>query len=314
MDLDCNSLTLIEKYCIDAYTATAYLYVNVFLQNIDTINTYKIFDSNILAKYLYFILKRSNIRNSNNINLNTLKQFKKNINNELDINNIDWFRYLMYEYAIILYNAILKCPKYDKPFVVYRGSLIHYLQSEPNKYYYLTTFTSTSSEFRTANSFSKSRNKTGVIYNFILKPGISFININDIESEILLNPYQKYVYITKENNIYYYYIMPSTIHIPDDYNNFMQFKNNIINKSDTQIGGKMNRYSFNKHTKKNKHYNIIKINRTRKNYQIQKENQKISRERFRERMNLPIGTSSVGFPLTDEMKRDIENIKRMFNL
>jgi hypothetical protein len=42
---------------------------------------------------------------------------------------------------------------------------------------------------------------------------------------------------------------------------------------------------------------------------IKKEKERIAREHFKARMNLPIGTSPYGVPLTDEM---IENA-RLFN-
>ena len=311
MDLECDSLTTIEKYSIDAYTVTAYYYVNLFLQGNDTINTYKSFDSSILAKYLYFILKNSNINNSDNININTLRQFRKDINNEVDRGHIKWFRFLMYKYTFLLYNAISKCPKSDIPFTVYRGSLTHYLKEDPNTYFYLNTFTSTSSELRTANSFSKLRNRnSGIIYNFIIRPNTSCIHIEDIEDEILINPYQRYLYIGKEHNIYYYYILASDISISDNYNSFIQFKSSVLNKSETISGGKMDTYHINKHTRRNKLY----LNKTRKNHEIRRERERLARERFRERMNLPIGTSSVGFPITEEIRLEIEEIKRMFNL
>jgi hypothetical protein len=309
---ECNSLTPIEKYCIDAYTATAYHYVNRFLQDRDTIDIYKSFNSSILAKYLYFILKRSNINNSNNINSNTLTLFKKEINIQLDNDNVEWFRFLMYKYTFLLYNAIYKCPKGNIPFTVYRGTISHYLREDPNKYFYLNTFTSTSSDFRTANSFSKARNKSsGIIYNFIVRSNTSFIHIEDIEDEILINPYQLYRYIRKEGNIYYYYIIPSTINIPNEYNQFMEFKSEILDKSETISGGKMETYTIQKETRK---HNKVKHNKTRKNLEIRRERERLARERFRERMNMPIGTSSKYVLPTKEMEEEFNQIKKMFNL
>jgi hypothetical protein len=70
-------------------------------------------------------------------------------------------------------------------------------------------------------------------------------------------------------------------------------------------------YTIQKETMK---HNKVKHNRTRKNLEIRRERERLARERFRERMNMPIGTSSVGFPLTDEMKLEIDIIKKMFNL
>ncbi len=73
----------------------------------------------------------------------------------------------------------------------------------------------------------------------------------------------------------------------------------------------METYIVQKETRKN---NRVTFNKTRKNHEIRKERERLSRERFRERMNMPIGTSSVGFPLTDEMKLEIDTIKKTFNL
>ena len=78
----------------------------------------------------------------------------------------------MYKYTFLLYNAIYKCPKSDIPFTVYRGTISHYLREEPNKYFYLNTFTSTSSDFRTANSLKNGIKHLGLyiilLYDLIL--------------------------------------------------------------------------------------------------------------------------------------------------
>jgi hypothetical protein len=73
----------------------------------------------------------------------------------------------------------------------------------------------------------------------------------------------------------------------------------------------MDTYQINKYTRKN-YSTSIKYNKTLKNNKIKKEHKVLARERFKERMNLPIGTSSIGFPLTDQMKIEIEKIKHMF--
>ena len=69
-------------------------------------------------------------------------------------------------------------------------------------------------------------------------------------------------------------------------------------------------YQIDKYTRRNKLY----LNKTRKNHEIRRERERLARERFRERMHLPIGTSSVGFKGTKEMDDRVMEIKRMFNL
>jgi hypothetical protein len=183
------------------------------------------------------------------------------------------------------------------------------LKEDPTRYYYLNTFTSTSSVLRTANSFSKSRGKnSGVIYNFLVRHDTQCIYIDDIENEILINPYQLYRYIKKKDNIHYYYILPSNMNIPSEYKQFIEFRSELLDKSNKIYGGRMKTYNIEKITRKNtKKY----INKTRKNNEMKKQ---LSREHFRERMNLPIGTSSIGFKGTKEMDEEFDEIRKRFNL
>jgi hypothetical protein len=73
-------------------------------------------------------------------------------------------------------------------------------------------------------------------------------------------------------------------------------------------------YQVDNYTKRNTAKYVNKNNKTRKNHKIRRERERLARERFRERMNLPIGTSSVGFKGTKEMDDRFNEIKRMFNL
>jgi hypothetical protein len=75
----------------------------------------------------------------------------------------------------------------------------------------------------------------------------------------------------------------------------------------------METFQIQKETRRNTKH-IKKYNKTRKNHEIRRERERLARERFRERMNLPIGTSSVGFKGTKEMDDRVMEIKRMFNL
>ena len=68
------------------------------------------------------------------------------------------------------------------------------------------------------------------------------------------------------------------------------------------------------HIQKETRGNTKKYNKTRKNHEIRREREWLARERFRERMNLPIGTSSKYILPTKEMEDEFNEIKRMFNL
>ncbi len=73
----------------------------------------------------------------------------------------------------------------------------------------------------------------------------------------------------------------------------------------------METYTIQKETRK---HNKVKHNKTRKNLEIRRERERLARERFRERMNMPIGTSSVGFKGTKELDDQVEYLKKFFNL
>jgi hypothetical protein len=73
----------------------------------------------------------------------------------------------------------------------------------------------------------------------------------------------------------------------------------------------MDKYQVDNYTKRNtKKY----VNKTRKNHEIRRERERLARERFQERMNLPIGTSSVGFKGTKEMDDQVRYLKDFFNI
>jgi hypothetical protein len=176
-----------------------------------------------------------------------------------------------------------------------------------DKYYYTNSFTSTSTEIGTANSFSKKHkyNNNGVMYKFIVNKDVPCIYIGDIEDEVLILPYQLYRYINKDNGVYYYSIISSNIHIPNNYNEFMKFKQLLINKTEPCNGGNRNIKNI---TIKN--INIskkkIKIYKTKKNH-ISQYNPILSpRKRFEERMNMPITYISNGIKGTSDMDRQHE--------
>lgn len=302
--LECTDITDIEQYYIDIYTANVYIYINTFLQGIDTMSTYCMFDTKQFIKYFYFLFS-----NSNNYNL---KNIKNTVNNKLNSGDLEWFRQLMYNYMTRLYTTINKCPKQTNPFILYRGSLTHYLHEDTELFYYLNTFTSTTTDINTSKSFSKkhSKNSNGILYQFMVIPSVSCIYIGEIEDEILLNIYNLYKFIKRKDNILYYYIIPSSIIIPDSYNKFMNFKKSIVNKKESISGGYImdSKYKYNTIKNITPKIKLIKINKTRKNKKTAMKNH------FRERMNLPIGTSSKGITGTKEMNSQIDYLKKYFNM
>lgn len=105
--------------------------------------------------------------------------------------------------------------------------------------------------------------------------------------------------------------MSSTINMPSEYETFIDFRSELLDKSEIIYGGRGKHYNVQKDTRKNvKKY----INKTKKNTMLRKERQQLARDRFRERMNLPIGTSSIGFKGTKEMDERVIEIRKRFNL
>ena len=73
--VECTNLTDIEKQCINIYTASAYMYINTFLQGIDTIPTYLELNKKSFVKYFKFIINHSN-------NVKTINIVNNKINKE----------------------------------------------------------------------------------------------------------------------------------------------------------------------------------------------------------------------------------------
>lgn len=301
--IECNNITPIEQFCIASYTATAYYYINHFLIGDDTVqNTYSIFTNDIFAKYMYSFITNTNVYND--INVNTFKKITNTIKVQINSNNLVWFRNILYKYFVLLYSSISRCPKQSSPFIVFRGSSTHYLKKDSEVYYYINSFTSTSTEINTASSFSKINkyNKNETMYKFIVHRDVPCIYIGDIEDEVLIVPYQLYRYINTANGIYYYSIVSSNIHIPTNYNEFMEFKQMLVNKTEPHIGGNRNikNITINRSYISNKK---IKKYKTKKNHTLQDISLLSSRERFKKRMNLLITFFPVGIKGTPDMDR-----------
>lgn len=302
----CDDLDPLEQHYVEAYTGPIYKLVNDFLLGIDTIDTYHTIPQSLFIKLLYnLIVPYTNdpILVVSRLNYNIAKPI---FNSERD--NIRWFRHIMFNYASALYSGILKCPKQRNDAIVYRGVQNHYLNEDPNKTYYITTFTSTSTDKNTAESF-KRKNHNSIIYIMIITPGVSCIYIGDVEDELLINPYQCYVFIAREGNICYYNILPSNISLPEKYDDFIEFKEALSQQSIRMDGGET--ILWTKHTRKNR---ASRIRQTKTTRNVRKEKQRAARKSFQDRMNLPIGTSSVGIPLTDAMRESVERTRAKFNL
>ena len=146
---------------------------------------------------------------------------------------------LLYYYFINLYNAVQKGPTANIIFKVYRGTKNWYLSIDSNKAYYMNSFTSTTTKFKTAMGFSsKSHSRVGPtknIYVFYIHPLCRYMNVTSIsvvksEEEILLTPYHKYIYVDERDagNGYIlrkYIVLPTDIDIPSNYKEFMVWKN-----------------------------------------------------------------------------------------
>jgi len=186
---------------------------------------------------------------------------------------------------------------------------VHYLKEDKSNGLFLTSFTSTSINANIARSFSKNNNKDVIIYHFRVMPGTSCIYIGKDEAEVLLNPYQLYYFIKKDDNHYYYIILPSDIIPPHNANEFSKFKQEMMVRTLVMEGGKVDHHMAilpEYRTTRNS-----KSNRKNRNTHKNNKQKKLSEwEHFRARMNLPIGTSSWGIPITDDVRKEIERYAR----
>jgi hypothetical protein len=213
---------------------------------------------------------------------------------------------IMYYIFINLYNAIQKSLKpTDKPVKLYRGALTWYLEENTDKFNYLSSFSSTTNTKEVAISFGTVYNTDMVksisrLYVFYVHPKCNFINVKSIsyhedEDEILLNPYNRYIYLNEaksgDGKFTYknYAIFPTDLDIPSTYDTFMPWKTEIINKTSivsdgtsiprvqisesnkTLEGGKINIYKPITETGSNRKY-LTNIKQTTKNMKLIKSN------------------------------------------
>lgn len=313
----CNGLNNLEKHYIQTYTGNLYKPLNLFLLNADTLQTYHHIYPQELAQNLYYLItNRPNSYINGTISYDEERRIVRLIRSKSD--NIEWFRHIMFNFTILLYGIILKCPRQQQEVEVYRGVLTHYLREDINVGYFLNTFTSTSMDKQTANSFSKENNNNKIIYHFIVNPDVSYIYIGNSEDEILINPYQLYYFIKKEGAHYFYSIHPSNIILPNNEDKFLDFKKDIMIRTVQMEGGKVKYRELNytdiiSDRRNTRRYNNRKNKNTRRNNN-KKQKKLTEKEHFIERMKMPIGTSSFGIPITPEIKADNERIAREYSI
>ena len=235
-----NELNRLDEDAILEYTEHAYVTVNNFLFTNTNITQDDIKKANIT--YIYKWIQDRFPRNSHE-------------------SEYDYNKRLVYYYFVNLFNAIGKIKDTtNKPIKVYRGTKTWYLEENRDMFYYINSFSSTSITSSATDSFAlaskKEKNKEGNeerqlrgnYYVFYIDPNCSFIPINNSaypgESEILLNPYHRYVYITETNkndgyDVYkHFLILPIDIDIPTTYETFMPWKEGIVDKTIILKNGK----------------------------------------------------------------------------
>jgi hypothetical protein len=200
--INITTLTHIDREAIRYYTGSGYEFINSFLYKKD----YEVRELNMRWAILKYLKQK----------------FPENDNTQL-----------MYYYFINLYNTIQKGPTANTIFKVYRGTKNWYLNTSKDKAYYMNSFTSTTTRWKTAHQFGSSRN----IYIFYIHPLCRYMNVSSLsitksEDEILLTPYHKYIYVdeTDAGNGYIlrkYIVLPTDIDIPSSFKEFMEWKNSI---------------------------------------------------------------------------------------
>ena len=314
-----NELSVLDWHYVQTYAGNLYESLNIFLINTDTLQTYHRIYLHEFAQNLYYIItNRPDLYVNGTISANEEDRIIKVIRS--NYNNLDWFRHIMFTFTIALYKVILKCPKQHQEVIVHRGVLTHYLKEDTSVGHFLATFTSTSTDMKIARGFSKNNKNEIIIYHFTVIPGVSCIYIGQHEAELLINPYQCYNFIKKEDNHYFYIIHPISISPPENEDEFLEFKKSISLRLVAMDGG--NSKNAQMHHEKiisnsrttHKSINIkTHINTTRKNIKQKKMSEMSEMDHFRARMQLPIGTTSFGIKLTPEMIEINKRVERDIN-
>lgn len=172
-----------------------------------------------------------------------------------DINQIEYNKQLLYYYFVNLYNTVQKGGIISKNtlFPVYRGSKTFYLNENKDRFSYTNSFMSTTINKDVAKKFgaiflgaAKNTLYRHIIYVFFVHPLCIYSNIANIskyihEQEVLFTPYHRYVFVedTIKDEIFYkkYLLLPTDLIIPNTFETFMLWKDNIkaLSKTTNQV-------------------------------------------------------------------------------
>jgi hypothetical protein len=299
----CDGLSPLEQHYVNIYAGNIYDPLIHYLINQDTIKTYRSVLQEFVQSFYYMINNRPDLYREDTLSYEQETPVIDLVWSKIRSNDIQWFQNIMFQYTILLHEIILKCPIQYRQVDVHRGVLTHYLKEDTHTGYFLNSFTSTSFDKNRARSFSTHNNDSKIVYHFQVMKDVSCIYIGTDEDELLINIYQCYLFTKKEENHYYYIIYPLSITPPNNENEYSKFKRNVVTRSVAMGGGDIIEgdtieYSKNKRNtrKSNRHNNQT----TRKNMPLRKRIKSAS-ERARERLMLPIATSSFGISLTPDM-------------
>jgi hypothetical protein len=327
-----------ERHIISLYTGDHfYDNLNRFLSKRDTVASYQATSMENYYKYFYHYLTGSLSRR---INLSDPRNDAFMIMLEFYWDDLEWFQKMYYEFTMELYRIIKRCPLREHYITVYRGVTQHYLKEEHSKAYHITTFLSTAID-RVPDAF-----RTNITYVFTLLPDLPSFYIGAYsgdraispynENELLISPYVFYAFIKKVNREgghteYHYVLFPSPVEPPGEFEPFMAFRDTIMDAGPVRGGSemgieplrngnrrngtkngntrRMNRKNGNRKRVNTKNGNTRRVNTRRVNTKSVNTNKNRRVNHVRERMTSFIGTSSVGVPLTQEMKEMVQAVR-----
>lgn len=116
-------------------------------------------------------------------------------------------------------------------------------------------------------------------------------------------------------------ILPSDIQPPNEFNEFSDFKNTIATRFESMDGGQDTDHASETYrrvpqTKRAKRGKRAKGgSKTKKiTHQMRREKRRIAWEHFKARMNLPIGSSPYGIPISEETKKQADELRKRLHL
>jgi hypothetical protein len=250
--IDTNSLSSIELLCVKLYTGPGSDIINKYLY------------SNAIPTLTYNIMK-------NKIFAYLAKKFPK-----LDTETKEQYESKMVYYIFInLYNTIHRTPKISPsvPFLVYRGVVDDYLQTDPSLFYYMNSFVSTSMDSRFGQG---QRGK--LQYIFYAHPLCKYMNVTGIsiykfEKEILFTPYHRCLFLDGNASKKRFLLFPTDLSIPNTFEEFEVWKKSVSAMTTSLYGGRV--VPFNNAKNNNTLLNMpFTINRTAMNRTMKKLNSK----------------------------------------